>query len=99
MDVNRLEFLDLLGQGAFGKVRLARKIKDCESSTEDESLDGFKSDGNSHSQQEKESNYLAVKILSKHQLIAAKQADHIFNEISILQSVRHPFIVNCEGIA
>lgn len=40
MDVNKIEFLDLLGQGAFGKVRLARKLKEGgEMSTDDESFD------------------------------------------------------------
>eukprot|EP00347_Sterkiella_histriomuscorum_P011544 403372049 len=42
--------------------------------------------------------FYAVKILSKHQIMKAKQVDHVFNEMTLQQQLRHPFIVNMEGI-
>lgn len=40
----------------------------------------------------------AVKILSKYQLIRNKQVDHVFNEMTLQQQIKHPFIVSLEGI-
>ena len=37
--------------------------------------------------------FYAVKILSKHQIMKAKQVDHVFNEMTLQQQLRHPFIV------
>jgi serine/threonine protein kinase len=42
----------------------------------------------------KKQNLYAVKILSKQMLIKAKQVDHVFNEMSLMTSLNHPFIVS-----
>lgn len=106
-DLSKLEFLDKLGEGtvnhityivgAFGKVRLAKKVKDCDTSTdtEDSSPDEIKV--KKHLNPEHTSsvndNLCAIKILSKHQIIKAKQVDHVFNEMCIQATLNHPFIV------
>jgi serine/threonine protein kinase len=46
----------------------------------------------------KTGNYVAMKILKKIEIIRAKQNDHIINEISILNSISHPFIINFNGV-
>jgi hypothetical protein len=35
----------------------------------------------------------AIKILSKHSIIKARQVDHVFNELSLQRQLRYPFIV------
>lgn len=42
-------------------------------------------------------NHYALKRLKKHSVIKMKQVDHIVSERAILQSLRHPFIVNFYG--
>lgn len=37
--------------------------------------------------------FYAIKILSKSSLIKAKQVDHVFNEMTLQQQLKHPFIV------
>jgi hypothetical protein len=82
-DLSKLEFLDKLGEGiidymftytvgAFGKVRLAKKTKDCDTSTdtEDSSPDEIKVNKHLNPEQQAHSsandNLCAIKILSKH---------------------------------
>ena len=81
-DLSKIEFLDKLGEGivhhcylhclgAFGKVRLAKKIKDCDTSTdtEDSSPDEIKVNKVLNPEQataDNPSNLCAIKILSKH---------------------------------
>jgi len=43
------------------------------------------------------SNFYALKTLKKASIIKMKQVDHIVSEKSILQSLKHPFIVNMYG--
>lgn len=40
-----------------------------------------------------------MKIMKKIEIIRSKQTDHIMNEISILSSISHPFIINIDGVA
>ena len=40
---------------------------------------------------------MALKCMKKMEIIKAKQTDHIMNEIKILGSISHPFIINFEG--
>ena len=47
----------------------------------------------------KKGNYVAMKIMKKIEIIRSKQTDHIMNEISILSSINHPFIINIDGVA
>lgn len=44
MDLNKIEFHDLLGAGAFGKVRLAKKFRDVESTDEESHDEGEESE-------------------------------------------------------
>lgn len=80
--------------GAFGKVRLARKLKDSgDSSTDEDSMsEENRSLGSSPKKwqlrsysldfrKEREPTLYAVKILSKHMIIQAKQIDHVYNEM------------------
>jgi serine/threonine protein kinase len=39
-----------------------------------------------------------MKIMKKIEIIRSKQTDHIMNEISILTSINHPFIINIDGV-
>lgn len=73
LDVSDFEFLTALGQGAFGRVTLAREIST--------------------------GKYWAIKQLKKSDLIKKKQVDHVKNEIYILYSLDHPFIVSTKGMA
>lgn len=41
--------------------------------------------------------FVALKCMKKMEIIKAKQTDHIMNEIKILGSISHPFIINFEG--
>jgi protein kinase A len=40
------------------------------------------------------SEYYALKILKKNEILRLKQTDHIFSEFSILKNLRHPFLVS-----
>jgi protein kinase A len=42
---------------------------------------------------------MAVKLQSKYQLIKGKQVQHLFNEISIMNKLDHPFILKLNGVA
>ena len=103
-DLSKLEFLDKLGEGttttylhlgAFGKVRLAKKLKDCDTSTDSEesSPDEIKVNKVLNPEQPTTDHLCAIKILSKHQIIKAKQVDHVFNEMLLQSTLNHPFIV------
>jgi len=71
--MTKYQFIQQLGEGAFGKVFLAK---------------------------EKDKNdYWAFKQLKKAEVIKQKQVDHLKNEIFILNSLSHPFIVRMAGIA
>lgn len=41
--------------------------------------------------------YVALKLMKKQEIIKIKQVDHIYNEISILSEIEHPFIVKFGG--
>lgn len=72
-------------------MRVAKKIKDCDTSTdEDSSPDSHKIKSPKALNAE---SLCAIKILSKHQIIKAKQVDHVFNEMCIQATLNHPFIV------
>lgn len=45
----------------------------------------------------KNGNYVALKCMKKLEIIKAKQTDHIMNEIKILGSISHPFIITFDG--
>lgn len=47
----------------------------------------------------KSGNYVALKCMKKLEIIKAKQTDHIMNEIKILGSIGHPFIITFDGFA
>lgn len=66
--LHELEFLETLGTGTFGRVRLVQ----------------HKGDGQ----------FMALKVLKKHEIVRLKQVDHILAEKEILASIHHPFIVN-----
>ncbi len=40
-----------------------------------------------------------MKVMKKIEIIRSKQTDHIMNEITILGSINHPFVVNIDGVA
>ena len=44
-------------------------------------------------------NYVAMKMMKKIEIIRSKQTDHIMNEVSILNSINHPFVIGIEGVA
>jgi hypothetical protein len=58
------------------------------------SISTYASDIGSEPIDVKKQNLYAVKILSKQMLIKAKQVDHVFNEMSLMSSLNHPFIVS-----
>lgn len=41
----------------------------------------------------------AVKIQSKYQLIKGKQEEHLYNEIDLMNSLDHPFILPLRAVA
>jgi len=45
----------------------------------------------------KSGNYVALKCMKKAEIIKSKQTDHIMNEIKILGSISHPFIITFDG--
>lgn len=45
----------------------------------------------------KSGNFVALKCMKKLEIIKAKQTDHIMNEIKILGSIFHPFIITFDG--
>ena len=47
----------------------------------------------------KENKFYALKILKKAEIMKLKQVDHILSEISILNSIDHPFCVRMAGIS
>lgn len=47
--------------------------------------------------QKKTGNYVALKMMKKMEIIKSKQTDHIMNEIKILGSITHPFIITFDG--
>jgi serine/threonine protein kinase len=107
-DLNYIEFLDKLGEGkchkvlkvvgAFGKVRLAKAINgggltDRQSPSKLAAL-APESEG----PKEDSVQLCAIKILSKYAIIKAKQVDHVYNELSLQQQLRHPFIVSMKAV-
>ena len=46
-----------------------------------------------------ECNLHAVKIMSKHQIMDAKQVDHVYNEIFLTWQLEHQFIVRKDSHA
>lgn len=95
--MNKFEFIEKLGEGkniklifigAFGKVRLTRTIRDSgESSTDEDdgkpgsSLSRKSEKDQAATKKDESTKFFAIKILSKYQLIKAKQVDHVFNEM------------------
>lgn len=49
------------------------------------------------SKHKKTGNYVALKCMKKIEIIKSKQTDHIMNEIRILGSINHPFIITFDG--
>ena len=49
------------------------------------------------SKNKKTCEYSAIKILKKEEILKSKQADHILNEIKILNMIDHPFITKFNG--
>ncbi len=43
--------------------------------------------------------YVAMKIMKKIEIIRSKQTDHIMNEVSILNAIKHPFVINLDGVS
>ena len=86
--------------GAFGKVRLARKVKQGTKRKYGFIDDDETSSGESEDSKvipipyKQDDDQYAIKILSKYQIMEAKQVDHVFNEMNIHRSLNHPFIVN-----
>ena len=65
--------MKVLGEGSFGRVKLAKNITT--------------------------NKFWAFKQLKKYDIIKFKQVDHLKNENFILFSLKHPFIVEMEGMA
>ena len=42
---------------------------------------------------------MVVKLQSKYQLIKNKQEEHLYNEITLMQKIEHPFILKLNGVA
>ena len=47
----------------------------------------------------KNGKFVALKLLKKSEIIKAQQIDHVYNENFIHSQIKHPFIVNFEGLA
>jgi len=43
----------------------------------------------------KDNNYSALKILKKEAIIRLNQIEHVYSEYTILNQIKHQFIVNC----
>ncbi|TNV78810.1 hypothetical protein FGO68_gene14078 [Halteria grandinella] len=84
-DLRNIEFMELLGEGAFGKVRLVKQLS-------------IISTPNPEDGTRQEIQLGAVKIMSKQKIIDAQQVDHVYNELSLQQQLKHPFIVNMKGV-
>jgi uroporphyrinogen-III decarboxylase len=42
---------------------------------------------------------MAVKLQSKYQLVKSKQVQHLFQEIKLMNDLKHPFILDLKGVA
>lgn len=101
-DLNKIEFLEKLGEGilpylrlivgAFGKVRLCKIIKgggfQGGSASKLKAVKSFVTSihegmGDDTSSNTADTQVCAIKILSKHAIIKAKQVDHVFNEMAL----------------
>mmetsp|Transcript_40453 Transcript_40453/g.38940 ORF Transcript_40453/g.38940 Transcript_40453/m.38940 type:complete len:120 (+) Transcript_40453:36-395(+) len=91
-DLPNTHFYDKLGEGAFGKVRLA--IVESEPPTAVSTPEGRKNANGKAEKKGLEDKLVAVKILSKQALIDAKQVDHVYNEMNLTSKLVHPFIVS-----
>ena len=101
------DYSELLGEGAFGRVRKCCQIKRTSASSGDSTESG---DGqtmgmlNSVSRVgsrlvPKTNKVYAVKLQSKYELIKGKQEEHVFNEMKIMNEISHPFILDLRGVA
>lgn len=96
-DLKDVEFSTLIGQGAFGKVRKCLvtlppiinqvKTKYSKNSTQ------------SSSDEIANRKLMAVKILSKYQLIKDKQEQHLLNELKNITKLSHPFILDLKAVS
>jgi len=79
-NLSEIALRDTLGQGTFGRVRLAHS---------DDARKGAEAVGLPHA------GYFAIKILKKSEIIRLKQLDHVSSERELLlNKTNHPFIVN-----
>ena len=83
----------LLGQGAFGLVRKCTRDKQGKRATSNSTNE------DSEGKHEHAGKLSAVKLQSKFQLIRGKQEPHLYNEISIMSKLDHPFILGLEAVA
>jgi protein kinase A len=94
------EIVETLGTGTFGRVLLVRQRPPYRSNSYHpifphlfQSLDPLSPSPNATQQADGQLPHFAMKVLRKSEIVRLKQIEHINSERSILDRIRHPFIV------
>ncbi|WWC64399.1 uncharacterized protein I303_107009 [Kwoniella dejecticola CBS 10117] len=94
------EIVETLGTGTFGRVLLVRQRPSYRPTPYHpifphlfQSLDPHSPSPSSTQQSDNQLPHFAMKVLKKSEIVRLKQVEHINSERSILEKVRHPFVV------
>ncbi|WWD03459.1 hypothetical protein V865_001511 [Kwoniella europaea PYCC6329] len=94
------EIVETLGTGTFGRVLLVRQRPSYRPTPYHpifphlfQSLDPLSPSPSSTQQSDNQLPHFAMKVLKKSEIVRLKQVEHINSERSILEKIRHPFIV------
>ncbi|WWC71841.1 uncharacterized protein I206_105800 [Kwoniella pini CBS 10737] len=94
------EIVETLGTGTFGRVLLVRQRPSYRPTPYHpifphlfQSLDPLSPSPSSTQQSDNQLPHFAMKVLKKSEIVRLKQVEHINSERSILEKVRHPFVV------
>ncbi|WVW85976.1 hypothetical protein I302_108014 [Kwoniella bestiolae CBS 10118] len=94
------EIVETLGTGTFGRVLLVRQRPSYRPTPYHpifphlfQSLDPHSPSPSSTQQSDNQLPHFAMKVLKKSEIVRLKQVEHINSERSILEKIRHPFIV------
>ncbi|WWC91546.1 uncharacterized protein L201_006492 [Kwoniella dendrophila CBS 6074] len=94
------EIVETLGTGTFGRVLLVRQRPSYRPTPYHpifphlfQSLDPLSPSPSSTQQSDNQLPHFAMKVLKKSEIVRLKQVEHINSERSILEKIRHPFVV------
>jgi protein kinase A len=90
----KVSFLKLDTVGGFGTVRLASLANAKNLSVEAQSQRSTEDED----REDEQGRIFAVKVISKHKVIDSQQQDHMWQEIKYMNAVKHPFVLELQGI-